>query len=110
METDCLVVEYDCAGDDDRVTSARILFKELLTFEYWDSSCCPAENILPPTEVRVLDQSEYLDRIRSVWDERVGWQEWQKKQGGSSRFKHFTVYFDDAGSLDVIAARCSVDS
>ena len=110
MEASRLVVEYDCEGDDGRVTSGRILFEDLLSFQYWDGSCCPADNVLPPTEVRVLEQSDYLDGVRSRWDEAVGWQEWQKEQGGSRRFRHFTVYFDDAGSLDVVAARCHVDS
>jgi len=64
MEAGRLVVDYDCEGDDGRITSGRILFEELLSFQYWD---------------------------------------------GSDRFRDFTIYFDDAGSLDVVAARCHVD-
>jgi len=109
MEASRLVVDYDCEGDDGRITSGRILFEELLSFRYWDISCCPAQNVLAATEVRVLEKSDYLDEIKSLWNESVGWQEWQKEQGGSDRFRHFTIYFDDAGSLDVVAARCHID-
>lgn len=109
MEASRLVVDYDCEGDDGRITRGRVLFEELLSFRYWDGSCCPAQNVLAATEVRVLEKSGYLDEIRGCWNESVGWQEWQKEQGGSDRFRHFTIYFDDAGSLDVVAARCHVD-
>ena len=109
MEAGRLVVDYDYEGDDGRITSGRVLFEELLTFQYWDSSCCPAQNVVAPNEVRVLEKSEYMDEIKGRWNESVGWQVWQKEQDGSDRFRHFTIYFDDAGSLDVVAARCHVD-
>jgi len=109
MEGGSLVVDYDCEGDDGRITSGRVLFEELLSFRYWDSSCSPAQNVLAATEVRVLEKSDYLDEIKGRWNEAVGWQEWQQKQGGSDRFRHFTIYFDDAGSLDVVAAKCHVE-
>lgn len=109
MEAGRLVVVYDCESDDGRVTNGRILFEDLLSFQFWDSSCCPAQNVLPATEVRVLEQSQYLDGVKGRWDETVGWQEWQQKQGGIGRFRHFTVYFDDAGSIDVIASKCHIE-
>lgn len=109
IEASRLVVDYDREGDDGRVTSGRIVFEELLSVQYWDGSCCPAQNVLPPTEVRVLEESDYLGEVRGRWNDAVGWHDWQKEQGGARRFRHFTVYFDDAGSLDVIAAKCHVD-
>lgn len=109
MEASRLVVDYDCEEDDGRITTGRILFEDILSFQYWDASCCPAQNVVPASEVRVLERSGYLDEIKGRWNESVGWQEWQKEQGGADRFLHFTVYFDDSGSLDVIAARCHVD-
>jgi hypothetical protein len=101
-----LVVGYDFEEDDGSIEQARLVFEEVLSFEYRDSACCPAENVLPPTEVRVQDQSGYLDSVRSRWVEAAGWQDWQSQQGGAARFKHFTVYFDDAACLDVIASLC----
>jgi len=109
MEASRLVVDYDCEGDDGVITCGRILFEELLSFKYWDGSCGPARNVLAATEVRVLEKSDYLDEIKGRWNESVGWHDWQKEQGGSDRFRHFTIYFNDAGSLDVVAARCLVD-
>lgn len=103
-----LVVGYDFEDDGGSIEQARLIFEEVLSFEYRDSACCPAENVLPSTEVRAQDQSEYLDSVRSQWEEAVGWQDWQREQGGAARFKHFTVYFDDAACLDVIASSCQV--
>ncbi len=109
MEGSRLVVDYDCEGDEGYITSGRILFEDLLSFQYWDSSCCPAQNVLAATEVRVLEKSDYLDKIKILWNESVGWQEWQEKRGGFDRFRHFTIYFDDAGSLDVVAEKCHIE-
>ena len=109
MEARCLVIDYDCEGDDGRITTGRIVFEDPLAFQYWDGACCPAQNVLPATEIRVLEQSEYLERVATRWDEAVGWQERQQEQGGRGRFRHFTVYFDDAGSLDVVAAKCQAE-
>jgi hypothetical protein len=109
MANDRLVVDYDFEDNDGSIDKGRVVFEEVLSFEYRDSTCCSAENVLSATEVRTLNQSEYLDLVRSRWDHAVGWQDWQQKKGGATRFKHFTVYFDDVGCLDVIASDCRVD-
>jgi hypothetical protein len=108
MVDDTLVVAYDCEGDDGSITEGQITFEDLLSFRYWDCSSCPAENVLGATELRELNQSDYLNAVRARWDESVGWHEWQKDKGGGERYKHFTIYFDDAGSVDVVASRCRV--
>lgn len=104
-----LIVGYDFEGDPRSIDEARLIFEEVLSFEYRDSACCPAENVLSSTEIRAQDQSPYLDTVRSQWEEAVGWQDWQREKGGAARFKHYTVYFDDAGCLDVIATSCQVE-
>lgn len=108
MEASRLLVDYDCEEDDGRITTGRVVFEEPLAFQYWDGSCGPAHNVLPPTEVRVLRQSDYLGMVTRRWSATVGGGEWQEDQGGAARFHHFTIYWDDAGSLDVVAARCQV--
>lgn len=110
MERDRLLLDYDCEQDDGAAEPARLIFEEVLAFEYRDSTSCQAEDVLPPTEIRILEQSRYLDSVRSLWEERVGWQDWQRQQGEATRFKHFTVYFDDVGCLHVIASHCKVAS
>lgn len=109
MEKNHLLVDYDWEADDGSVTWGRIRFDEVVSLRFWDNVSCPAENVLANTDIRVLEQSDYLDGGRARWCEAVGWQEWQREKGGPGRFQHFTVYFDDAGSLDVIAAKCHVD-
>lgn len=108
MAKDRLVVTYDCGQDSGGIEQGRLTFEEVLAFEYRDSTCCLPESVLPATEIRTQETSAFLGSVRTRWDEAVGWQEWQEKRGGASRFKHFTVYFDDAGCLDVVASGCQV--
>jgi|GEM_PF-2114966 len=86
----------------------EVVFKEVLKFCFRDSSCGRAEDLLDPHIIRCQQRSEYLDEAVSLWQESVCWQEWHKKLGGTQRFKHYTVYFDDAGSLNVVASTCEI--
>jgi len=104
-----LVIDYDFENDNGSIQQGRLVFEEVLAFEYFEGSCSPPESVLGSTEVRALDESEYLDRVRSGWDEAFGWQDWQLKLGGVNRFKHFTVYFDDAASFNIVASSCRIE-
>lgn len=104
-----LVVEYDYEHDDGSIQWARIAFDEVLYYEYRCNVCCRAEDVLSPSQIRRQDESETHAAVLELWEESVGSHEWQKKKGGSARFKHFTIFFDDAGSIDAIAANCDVE-
>ena len=104
-----LVVGYDFEDDDGSIEQASLIFEEVLSLEYRDSACCAPGNVLPSTEVGVQDHSPYLTSVRSKWEEAVGWQDWQREKGGAARFRHFTLYFDDAACLEVIASSCQVE-
>jgi len=108
-EKDKLIVSYDFEEDDGRLTQGQMTFEMVLSFEYKDNSCCIADDVISGAEIRILDRSEYLERILNLWDKSVGWQAWQLEKGGRSRFKHFTIYFDDAACLNLIAASCRED-
>lgn len=103
-----VVVEYDYQHDDGTVEWERVVFREVLAFEYREASCCRADDITGAREVRCAVRSERLSEVLGRWQEAVGWQEWQQKQGGAGRFKHFSLYFDDAACVDVIAASCQI--
>ena len=103
-----IIVEYDCERDDGRVDWSQIVFQEVIVFEYREASCCREEDVVGPSEVRCLTESELLTEVLNRWKQAVGWQEWQQEQGGAERFKHFTVFFDDAGCVNAVAASCRV--
>jgi hypothetical protein len=103
-----LIVEYDYETDGGTVEWSRIIFGEVLAVNYRDGTCFTADSVVGFREVRALTSSTFLTEVLDRWNESVGWQEWQKKRGGSSRFRHFTICFDDDGCLDVIAASCDV--
>jgi len=102
------VVEYDYERDDGSVEWTRVLFSDVLAFEYRDGSSCDAEGIVNPAEIRCLSRSDRLSTILALWQTSVGGGEWQRKQGGAERFKHFTMWFDDAACVDIVAAACQV--
>lgn len=107
-EAQRIVVDYDCERDDGTVDWSQIVFEEVIAFEYREASCCREENIVGPNEVRCLNESELLTDVLNRWKQAVGWQEWQQQQGGAERFKHFTVFFDDACCINAVAASCLV--
>jgi hypothetical protein len=101
-----LVLAYDYESDDGAMRCAEVAFTDVLIFEFRDSSCGRAEDVINPHIIRCQSQSAYLAEAVDLWQVSVGWQEWQQKRGGAQRFKHYTMDFDDAGSLDVVAAKC----
>lgn len=105
-----LIVDYDFEEDDGSTRWGRVVFDEVLSFEYRDSACCRAEDVLPPTEIRSRADSAYLGLVTDLWQESVGNQAWQHGKGGRDRFQHFTVYFDDACCLNIVASGCEVVS
>jgi len=98
------VIEYDYEQADGSTTFVTLGFIEVLSFEYRQSACLDASDVLPPTEMLCLCQSGRLTTALNLWQTHVGWQEFQAKQGGADRFRHYKVYFDDAGCIDVVAS------
>jgi hypothetical protein len=99
-----IVIEYDYEQDDGSSKFASLVFVEVLDFEYRQTACCDASDVIPAREMLCLRQSERRTTILNLWRESVGWQEFQTRQGGAERFKHYKLYFDDAGCIDVIAS------
>jgi hypothetical protein len=106
-EKDNLKVKYDC--NDNEKKWVEISFSEVLTYQFIQIACCQSEHIVDNNSIMVYDDTPFLLQARKIWEESVGWQDWQKKQGGASRFKLYRLYFDDEGCLDVIAAQCKVN-
>ena len=102
-----LVVDYDFETDDGTVEWSRVSFEEPLVFEYRDSACCLVGDIVGSHEIRVQRESALLRATLERWQEAVGWQDWQAAKGGAERFRHFSLWFDDASSLDIVASSCN---
>jgi len=85
-------------------------FKEAISYEWRDNSCIVEDDIVSFNKMRCQNKSEFLVHKISLWQEREGWQNFQEDKGGKERFKHFTIYFDDVGSLNVIASKYEVES
>ena len=105
---DKVTVEYDYEGNEGNSISTALIFDEVLDFQYRQVSCCNASDVLGSKEMLCLSESERLTIVLMRWQESVGWQEWQAKQGGFERFKHFKLFFDDVGCIDVIASNFQI--
>src|SRR5437764_7065001 len=105
---DELVIDYDYQHDDGSHTWSRLIFRNVLAIEYRQATCCRGEDIISATEIRAVEDSTWLFNVLKLWQESVGWQEWQQKLGGPRRFKHYTAFFDEAGSMNVVASDCNI--
>ena len=108
LQGSVLTVDYDYEEDDGTTVWGSVVFEEVLSCQYCEHPCCKADHVLEPTVVRRLGESTWLSETVSRWETSVGWQEWHVAQGGRSRFSHHTMYFDDAGAVDVIARAANV--
>jgi len=104
-----IVVEYDHQNEDGTVTWHRIVFVEVLAFEYRQASCCREDDFVGANVIRCEHTSPTLETVVSRWRESVGWQEWHLKHGGADRFKRFSMFFDDAACIHVIASKYQVE-
>ena len=106
---DELIIAYDFENDDGVIVWSSLVFTEVLVSSFRQHACCHAEDVSGLIVSEVAD-SELLKKTKLRWQESVGWLENECARGGYSRFKHFKMYFDDAGCLDVIAANWTVGS
>lgn len=109
-EQNQLVVEYDFQYDDGSVKWSELIFRDVLAVDYRQFACCADESVVDSNEVHSKAESTWLSEVLARWNETVGWLDWQKRQGGASRFRHFSVFFDDAGCINTIATSCEVVS
>jgi hypothetical protein len=108
FEGDELIVDYDYEGADKNQKWSRLVFLDVIAVEYRQFAACRAEDLTSATEVHQIDDSAWLSNVLSLWRESVGWQKWQRKLGGARRLKQFTVFFDNAGSINVVATECRI--
>lgn len=108
-EGDRLIVDYDYEQDDGSIQWARIIFEEILFFEFRIDPCSRAEDIVSSRKMRCLSKSPVLDELLKQWMVSLGWERRQQERGGAARFKHFTIWFDNTGTVNVVAARVSIE-
>jgi hypothetical protein len=104
-----VVVNYDYETDDGKIEWVRVRFDEVLLFEFRTHRGCGADRILSSEGVRSLQESELLSEILGPLDVPSVWEELEAKKGGPARFRHYTIFFDDSGCVDVIASSFSAE-
>lgn len=104
-----MIIEYAHLSANGDATMARIRFEEVLAVDYRDWTCASPDSIIGFREVRSLQKSRFLDSVLETWASRSGTTEHDATQAGESRYRHFTVWFDDIAAIDVVAASCRAE-
>ena len=104
MAGDILELFYDYAGLDAPPVWGRLRFREVLAYQWLSDVCCSAEHILRFDSMRASADSAWLTELLDRWDRLVEWRQYQEELGGRKRFRHYRVYFDELGCLDVVAS------
>jgi len=104
-----LLVAYDYERADGVMEWTRFVFNAVLAYAYRQMACCEAEHMSGSKAIQRCRASKWLAGMLQVWQEAVGWQQWQQQQGGAQSFQHFRVFFDDAGCVEVIARACHIE-
>ncbi|MEJ1978438.1 MAG: hypothetical protein WDN49_22240 [Acetobacteraceae bacterium] len=89
---------------------ANVTFEDVISYKYDEWTCMNAEIFPDPKKHSRRRRFGMADRNTSKMDRSVGKSEHQKKLGGTDRFRHYLMDFDDAGMLQVIASKCTVGS
>ncbi len=103
-----LEIEYDYEEDSGEQRWSVLSFSEVLAFEFRQEATLDGDDVVPAREIAELEASPLLEQVMTRWQRTVGSQQWHQSRGGSGRYKHFKVFFDDVGCFDVVSASCSV--
>ncbi len=94
-----VVIEYDYENDDGSVVWAHVRFSGTVAISYWDSSCWEVRHVSPAESLKVSDDSDWLQMILSSRDSLL-----DTRTQLPTLLRHYILYFDDAGAIDVAAA------
>ena len=84
----------------------RVVFRDVLAFEYRQDACCQAEDLDAYNRVVKYLDSDWLEEMRN---RRAGVLGHQANQEPAASYAHWRIYFDDAGCIDVMARSFEVD-
>lgn len=102
------IVDYDYESDEGSIQWTRLIFEEVIAFEYRQAACARLDDILPARTIRCQTQSGFLAEIMESWCSTLGEAAKGSDGSGPSQFQHFTIYFDDSASINVVAASARV--
>ena len=98
-ESPTLSVHYDYEHDDGTIEWVSLHFENVLAFNYCENSLIKAEHVTRSGYMQRLPSSPWLKEILKRRKEFL-----QLDQEDPTRFSHFILYWDDNGSLEIIAA------
>jgi hypothetical protein len=98
-----LAVYYDCENDDGSVQWARVRFYGVIAFQHTEWTMGTPTTSGWHESMFLSNESEWRKTLLTKWSRRIGDDNIQKEKGGAARFTHYSLYFEDRSTLDVLA-------
>ena len=105
-----VVVDYDTEQMEGTLKWTRLIFRGVLAIEFMRDSCCRLEDIAGYKYLQCNVSSDWRDGHIERWERSVGFHDIQKELGGSARFRHYRVSFDDNSAINVLAEQVEIDA
>jgi hypothetical protein len=99
-----LFVDYDFEKEDKTVEWIRLVFEDVLTFEYKQDSSSTADDVKGYNKIVRFTESELLIKVKKEWENFVD--PITKEKG--FYYSHWLTFFDDKGSINVIAKNFNI--
>jgi hypothetical protein len=109
FEDGTLELNYDASGENHKRHWATIRFAGVLAYSYVEDGSHTLEQQEGYNKLVCKSESLWRSQIIQRWEESYGDHAYQKELGGSVRFKHYNVYFDHHGAVDVIASGFEIE-
>src|SRR5216684_3402947 len=106
---DTLELTYDAYGEDRKRHWVTIRFADVIAYCYTQDGSETAEQLKGYHKLVCDTESAWRTQIIQRWEESYGDHAYQKELGGSARFKHYNIYFDHHGAVDVIASGFEIE-
>ena len=106
---DTLVVDYDEEQNDGSLEWTRLRFLEVIALEFVDGPCCRTEDIGEFDAIQRMSDSAWRSDQIERWQVSVGYQAMQDTFGGAARFRHYQIYRDDVGALNILAEGVEIE-
>lgn len=95
-----LIVDYDFERDDGVIEWTRVVFHDVLAFQYRQAVSCTADDMRAYSHLLRLTSSSWLAEITGLRAERLVL---QAVESHSVPYSEWRMYFDDSGCIAAIA-------
>lgn len=94
-----LTLGYDYENDNGTIDWVKIIFLDVLTFNYRQNSCVLPEDVKAYNVILDLGDSLWLNTNKQIYEKFLG----KSHIHQGFNYKHWKIYFDDVACVEIIA-------